>query len=291
MTQNGVCAIVVTFRPGAAVLANITQTRAQVEALVVVDNGSPAEALAPLRAAAKSLNFTLLENPQNLGIAAALNQGIRWAQACGHEWVLLLDQDSTPAEGMVPAMLAAYAASPEAQRVALAVPCYIDRNSGREMPLPRARDGSILVVRSSGSLLPLARIAAIGLYREEFFIDQVDYEYCLRLAALGYTILQSPHAILTHSLGEMERHKLGTRDIVATHHNAGRRYYMTRNRIRIVQLYWRKYPAFCFDLLLSILKDTVKVLLVEKAKYAKLKNTAIGVRDAFLHRMGKTVEL
>ena len=291
MANNSVCAVVITFRPKVDVLENLAKVRPQVQGLVVVDNGSSAEALAPFHQASGPMGYAVVENGANLGIAADLNNRIRWAQSQGYAWVVLFDQDSTVGDGLIDAMLNEYASHPEREKLAVVVPRYVDRKSGREMPVPRTGSGEILVVRTSGSLMPMALIPAIGLFLEDFVIDQVDYEYCLRLGALGYKIAQCPYATLIHSLGEMEHHDLGVGKIISTHHNAKRRYYMTRNRIRIVQLYWRQYPAYCFDLIVSTLKDTVKILLVEKPKYQKLKNTAMGVRDALINRMGKTVEL
>jgi rhamnosyltransferase len=291
MANNGVCAVVITFHPTAEVLQNIAKVRPQTQGLLVVDNGSSAVELGPFHAASTEMDFMVIENGENLGVAAALNQGIRWAQSQGYECVILLDQDSTASEDLIETMLAEYASYSDREQIAVVVPRYVDRKSGHEIPVSRSRQGEILVARTSGGLTRLSLIPRIGLFLEDFVIDQVDYEYCLRLGALGYKIVQCNQAVLTHSLGDMEWHDLGVGGFVSTHHNAKRRYYMTRNRIRIVRLYWRRYPAYCFDLLFSTLKDTIKIVLVEKSKYLKLKNTAIGVRDALINRMGKTVEL
>ncbi len=81
--KNSVCAVIVSFRPRREDLGNLARVRPQVEHLVVVDNGSPEEQLHLLRAASHELDFALIENGQNLGIAAALNVGVKWAQANG----------------------------------------------------------------------------------------------------------------------------------------------------------------------------------------------------------------
>src|SRR5271170_2638838 len=93
--QNNVCAVVVTFRLMAEHLENLIKARAQVQKLVVVDNGSSEQALAPFRGSQSQADFHLIENGENVGIAAALNIGIKWAQAQGCDWVILFDQDST----------------------------------------------------------------------------------------------------------------------------------------------------------------------------------------------------
>ncbi len=291
MASNGVCAVVITFHPNEDVLKNLGKIRPQVEDLVMVDNGSSPDALASFHAAGRAMNFMIVENRNNLGVAAALNTGIRWAESHGSEWIILFDQDSVASDGLVDAMMAEYDSHSNREEIAIVVPRYVDHISGNDMPLPRTKGGDILVARTSGSLMPIALISRVGYFVEDFVIDQVDYEYCLRLGTLGYRIVQCSSVALVHSLGETARHGLGFGEFLSTHHNAKRRYYMTRNRIRIIQLYWRQYPDYCLGLLTSTLKDTIKILLVEKTKYEKLKNTAKGVRDALIHRMGKTVEL
>ena len=82
MSPNQVCAVIVTFRPRAEDLGNLARVRPQVEDLVVVDNGSPGEELLLLRAASRELNFALIENGQNLGIAAALNICLLYTSRC-----------------------------------------------------------------------------------------------------------------------------------------------------------------------------------------------------------------
>ena len=120
--MNSVCAVIVTFRPKADALENLAKVRPQVQGLVVVDNGSSAEALAPFRAAIGDLDFTLIENGENLGIATALNIGVRWAQSKDYEFVALFDQDSTVSEGFIETMLSKYRSQIEPDIYAIVTP-------------------------------------------------------------------------------------------------------------------------------------------------------------------------
>jgi len=99
MTARSVCAVIVTYHPNAGMLENLPQVLAQVQGLVVIDNGSSVEELGPLREKKQSLGFHLIENSENLGIAEALNQGARWAHSQGYSWVILFDQDSGITDG------------------------------------------------------------------------------------------------------------------------------------------------------------------------------------------------
>ncbi len=52
--ELSVCAVIVTYHPNAGMLENMAKVLTQVQDLVVVDNGSTAEELAPLREASKA---------------------------------------------------------------------------------------------------------------------------------------------------------------------------------------------------------------------------------------------
>ena len=289
---NSVCAVIITFHPAPEHLENAIKTRRQVLKLVVVDNGSSEGELTPFRAAREPADFHLIENGENLGVAAALNIGIKWAKSQGCDWVILFDQDSTVTDGLVDTLHAAYLADPDRDRVGTIVPKYIDRFSGKEMPVERSKQGEILTVSTSGSLIPQEVFERCGYFREDFMIDQIDYEFCLRIVAAGYRIVQCSQATLLHSLGERKEYGVGGKHLLtSTHHNARRRYYIMRNRVVLARLYWRRFPSYCLHLFTLSWKDTVKIVLVEEDKLEKLKNTVKGLVDGMLGRMGKRVEL
>ena len=89
-----VCAIVVTYHPDRDIADRLERILAQVDATFVVDNGSSDAELRMLRDAAAGRAVTLLCNHENLGVATALNVGVRRALADGFTWALLLDQDT-----------------------------------------------------------------------------------------------------------------------------------------------------------------------------------------------------
>ena len=120
-----------TFHPSPAALENLAKVRPQVEGLVVVDTGSSASSLAPFRAAMCDMKSTLIENGANLGIAAALNTGVRWAKSHGFDCVVLFDQDSTVMLGFIGAMLSTYEGHPRQAEIAIVMPRYRSRE-GRQ---------------------------------------------------------------------------------------------------------------------------------------------------------------
>ena len=104
---TGVVAVVVTYRPDVAATTVLLRALApQVDRVVLVDNGSPPEAVDALRAEVGAAGGELLALGENRGIAAAQNAGLERALALGATAVLLSDQDSVPAPDMVARLLA-----------------------------------------------------------------------------------------------------------------------------------------------------------------------------------------
>lgn len=291
MNTRGTCAVVITFCPQASVLDNLAKVRLQAEGLVVVDNGSPAESLSRFHTAARELGFTLIENKANLGIAAALNTGVRWAKAQGFQYVALFDQDSTVTGGFCQAMVAEYESHPQRGKVAIITPTQVERSTGHARGHRFAKDGSPLIAITSGSLMPVEIFDRCGWFQEELIIDCVDHEYCLRARSQGYTLAECRQAVLLVAVGSTASHQALGMTIHARHYSARRRYYITRNRLVMIQRFWKQQPAWCCRTLQDIVQDTIKVAFVEEERWSKMRNTARGVYDAFCGRMGKVIEL
>jgi GT2 family glycosyltransferase len=68
-----------------------------------------------------------------------------------------------------------------------------------------------LVVITSGNLLKVSAFERIGGFREDLFIDSVDFDFCLRLKKSGYRIMRCNQAILYHSLGERKEIQFRTK--------------------------------------------------------------------------------
>jgi rhamnosyltransferase len=288
MTAARVCAVVVTFQPPPAVAENLTQVRPQVEGLVVVDNGSTSASLEPLHAAMRGLKGTLLENGANLGIAAALNAGVRWAKSQGFDCVVLFDQDSTVTPGFIAGIQSAYTGHPTPEKIAIVMPRYMDKVHGTVRRSSHiAADGAPLEVMTSGSFIPVSIFDACGGFREDFFIDQVDHEFGFRVREHGFIVVVSNEAILFHAPGAPRAHSFfGLMKFSATHHNAMRRYYMTRNGIVMVRRYWNIHPVWSRSVAKALFVLPVQILLAETDKWRKVRNMFLGAVDACRDRLG-----
>jgi len=293
MPANGTCAIVVTYHPADSVFEHLSTLRSQAQGLVVVDNGSALAVLERMRSESEATGFHLIENGENRGIAAALNTGVRWAIENGYEWVALFDQDSSVPDHYFEAMFRTIASCASPEKVGVLAPRYRDPSTGQVGSYPLEEDGTLLAAMTSGSLMPVWVFEKCGWFEEDLFIDEVDHEYCFRIRERGYAITLCENAILLHTYGAPRAHKIfGFKWIESRHYSAGRRYYITRNTLVMLQRYRKRYPVWSRGAHKRILlKEPIKILLVESDRFKKLVNLARGVVDACLGRMGKRVNL
>lgn len=291
MKEQLVCAIIVTYNPTKEILESVAELRPQVSKLVIVDNGSCDASMVYINEVRQTYGCEVISNGRNLGIAAALNIGVHYAESRGCEWVALFDQDSSVVGSFVISMLRVYEEYKNPEKIAIIAPQYIDRASSIPMPMSADRSGNILASMTSGSLIPVKIFHACGFFNELLFIDYVDHEFCLRVRSMGYVIVQSEMAVLLHSLGEMTSHRFLGKQITTTNHRAARRYYITRNRVWLYKRYiWKDFLWTVTDAR-GMITETAKVLFLEQDRALKLRNILLGVRDAFSGSMGYSIPL
>jgi rhamnosyltransferase len=287
MTAQSVCGVIVTFHPSDQMLDAVTEVLAQVDGLVVVDNGSNADELDLLRGSSQNLGFHLIENKENLGIAEALNQGVRWSKSNNYPWVILFDQDSRITDGFITQMFAAWECHPDRERVVSLHPRYVDSETGIEPAVRRARDGGPILSMTSGALMPTWIFDRIGGFASEYFIDWVDFEYCFRIRAADYLIADSRQAVLVHRAGHPQSLSFLGFSFRPTHHSAMRRYYLSRNRIAVYRKYFRVFPIWILQSMYESLRETLKCFLGDRNRARKFRNFLLGTWDGLTGRMGK----
>lgn len=283
-----VCAVIVTYYPGSDFERAVEILRPQVGRLVVIDNHSPEETLGKLRTLAGKFDFSLIENTDNYGIGTALNQSIEWARRYSDcEFILFFDQDSLPSETFVSEMVAEYRRHLKSEQVFLVMPKIIHRVTGITYE-HYSLNGEYLVAQTSGSLLAMRVFSDEGLYREDFFIDYVDYEFCLRAVAHGWRIVYASAAVLVHNPGRAnELSILGLRNLTITNHSPLRRYYLMRNGIWTIREYAARYPGWALDHTWQIAKEVVRVLLFEQNRAKILGMWFRAIRDVLRSRFGR----
>lgn len=239
---RGICAVVVTYRPDLVRLqACIDAVRGQVEGLLLFDNATAGGEFD--RFANGLRDVVVIRSEANIGLAAAINRGIEHAREHGFTHVLILDQDSIAAEGMVGELHDALIELGRDAEVAAVGPQFVDTRTGVAAPFvrigfpfnrklqggPGERIECDFLI-SSGSLIPLEALAQVGGMDESLFIDNVDLEWSFRARAAGYRLFGVCDARMGHAIGDAVRPSRWVRGGVFVH-GPVRLYYMMRNRV------------------------------------------------------------
>ncbi len=184
-------------------------------------------------------------------------------------------------------MFQAWQSHPVRERVASMHPKYVNPITGIESSFLRAKDGGPVTSMTSGALMPTWIFDKIGLFSAEYFIDQVDTEYCLRIRAAGYLVADSRSAILLHATGSPKKLRFPFFSFEPTNQNAQRRYYLSRNRVAVYKKYFRIFPGVISHAMYYASRETIKCLVAERDRPRKLRSFLLGTWDGLTGKMGK----
>jgi rhamnosyltransferase len=288
--RGSVAAVVVTFHPDPAFAGGLAPLLDQVSAIVVVDNGScPGELPAGEDPALRD-RVEIIVNGENRGLATALNQGLRRAKERGFSWALTLDQDSSPLPNLVTAAARAFEAHPHRERLA-AIGALVAGGEDQAAAPGSASDRTrayrrLPAVITSGTLYSIPAWERLGGFREDYFIDCVDTEFCLRARARGLEVVGATEPALAHRIGIPSRKRALGRWMMPTNHSPLRRYYVTRNRISVWRRYARSDGRFVLGDMRQSVREWIGIAFAENDRPAKLRAILAGVRDAALGRYG-----
>ena len=283
-------AVVVLYHPEPDVLENLRILAAQVDALVIVDNGSSERfqaALAPMLNA----RVELIRHPQNLGIATGFNTGIRRLIELGCGFSLTFDQDSCVTEDFVAKILNAFLeARTLFPAVAVVAPQWKDENSGivydHELK-PNSDFGLVKWTISSGNCIDNQVFKTVGYFDDGYFIDGVDLDFHLRCRKMGFCILKTSRVSMSHRLGIQKRVRIFRFEFTISIHNRIRKYYIARNKINNMKNHGLFDPACILKDMWYLLGDVLTIVLYDDEKEEKLKLTFRGIRDGFQNIHGR----
>ncbi len=218
-------------------------------------------------------------NKGNLGIAAGLNIAARKAIDDGFSWLLTMDQDSQFKDESL-LYLEEYIETnfDQNQNIAIVSPFHETVLSSGNRPDSESVDKPIIVM-TSGNLINLNAYKKINGFKDWYFIDCVDFDYCLNLVRNKYEIHQVNKAILLHELGDTVKKKLFSKTYFCDNHSHIRRYYIVRNRHYIYDEYKNDFPDYCDAEIRCTKAEVKRIILFEKQKIKKLWYMYKGYRD------------
>jgi rhamnosyltransferase len=263
-TQPGIAdvlAVLVCYQPHIPTVVAIVRDLLETGAadVLLVDNTEGNESCAQLHDAVAGLNVEVACIGANVGVAEAHNVGLRRARERGHQAVLLLDQDTRLEKGTLGRLRTAMnELNQRGERVAAVGARFVDPRNGFKFPFVRLQglrmrpvpasatpvECDLLI--SSGSLISLAVVDAVGEMDASMFIDYVDIEWCLRARAAGYKVFGVSAARMEHTIGDSSLRVFG-RNIPV--HAPARQYYLIRNALLLARkpylsLSWRGHLLY-----------------------------------------------
>ena len=280
-------AIIVVFHPDMERLHCLVQRLARlVGEIVLINNGTT-----PLRVMAWPSNIRIRHARRNLGVAAALNMGVRLLARRHYTHAWSFDQDSLPASDALEKLQSAWLAAPQASFVAAVAPGIQEYETDRILPFllsdeQGAVQGKLLyspqeisAAITSGLLFRIDVWRALGGALEPLFIDHVDTEWCWRLRNAGWRILAVPDARIDHQLGEPGPRLAWFCGRRVTVRAPIRTYYMLRNgwllrRMTSTPSGWRRYQRW------QAVKIIIVALLHGPQRWGQLRAILRAVRDA-----------
>lgn len=289
MNKNDIVAIIVTFNIGDKFSKCYNSIKGQVGRVIIVDNGSEKETTDYLNKIENEDDTTIIiYNKENLGIATALNIGVKKAIEIDAAWVITLDNDSKATPKMIENMVNQYnnLSNDEKEKIVSLFPVYIEEAFNEEIKNQKMGYDFVLTEITSGNLIKTSIYEEIGFYREDFFIDYVDIEFSLRLAKYGYKQIKVQNSFLLHNLGNSTKKRFLRKDLVMTNHSPLRRYYLTRNSLYVWKEYISNFKVFVIKDIAYFFYKVALILLFEDLKKQKIKMIYKGTLDFIKNKNG-----
>lgn len=274
------CIIIVTYEPALEHLSSLIKNVQTAGFLpILVDNSEKH----PLKKGMFLGEIQMIFMEGNAGIAAAQNAGVLLAKKLGEELIGFFDQDSQ-ADAELIQKLSDYT---ELYDGCVVAPLALEKDTLLEYPVQRLnkmgypkdvyvknakRPQKVDLVISSGTMMSMKVLEKAGMFDEDFFIDFVDIEWCLRCKKAAIPIYVLPDAVLYHKIGN---ETIDAGQMKITVHSPLRTYYKVRNSFLL--LYKKVNVIFAFRQILPAVIHNFLLIFQEENKKEYLKYYLLGI--------------
>ena len=243
-----VAALVILYNPDRKIWGNIASYNGHIDKLYIFDNSPDSHESLCREFMNKNKCVYIYNDGENCGLGKPINvvANIAWSE--GVEWLLTFDQDSKAEIDMVENMLAYVSGEEYDPQIGVLSPIIDSPTDANSDIAYLPKNPHVMYLRTaiqSGSLLNLRIMNEVGGYKENLFIDYVDFEYCLRVRSMGYKVARLTSAKLLHQ----EEDKYEVREIdncklYLGKYKPERFYYQCRNILYCMEKYRRYDPIF-----------------------------------------------
>lgn len=271
-------AVIVSFHPDEKFGERLAKLRDQFAAVYWIDN-TPGAAVGSKHL--KDLDVNYVSEGVNVGLGTALNMGCSAALEDGFEWVVTFDQDSDVADDFLSQQIAFWQKTNSSPFI---LGCNYTEGHNVDTPRFRADDNVVAckTVITSGCLMCLPAWEHLGEFRDDYFIDGIDHEICLRGRAKGLVVARHGRVLMNHLIGERAKNLR----MFPYLHTPVRKYYGMRNGVRNILQYAASEPLWAARKCATLTWEIVIAALFEPDRGKKLKAIFRGLRDGFRASMG-----
>ena len=211
MEKNYFCCVIIVYKPNYILLEKcILSLIDQLETIYIISNSNLDEIF--LNKFNKK-KIQIIQNTNNVGIAAAQNIGIKKIINLKYKFLLMSDQDSVYPQNYIKEMYNEYVNLRENYKIAAICPLFFNTRNNKIYPMIKRKSffrikfknsdkiNYVSETISSGMIIDIKAIKDIGMMNELLFIDWVDFEWCWRALKKHYKIFVNTNMIINHDLG------------------------------------------------------------------------------------------
>lgn len=283
--KTKIAALTIVYHPQQENLEAIKTYVNDVDKLYVFDNSEDTN-IQIKNEIEKLENTEYITRNENLGLPIPINLIAQKAREEGYEWLITFDHDSKASEGMITNMRKFSEEFENIEQVGIISPIVNDKKL--KFSLPPSEYSYYDKVIQSGAMHNLAIMEKIGGYDEKMFIDQVDYEYCMRVMINGFKIIKLNTAVLIHNIEDVNSKVMTVegKRIVKNKYSILRYYYIVRNNLYCCRKYKKSYPPYYAEgkRNIEVIKKTV---LFDGNRKQKRKAIFLAYLDFYTGKMGK----
>jgi len=280
-------AIVVLYNPGEEELERITNYSKKFRDVswIVIDNSQTRTNFF-----SSYEDIIYVHNMNRGGIAGAINIGFEHLST-DSEYFFTFDQDSILPENFFDSMEKVF----KIYDAKLVCANFIDINSNTYAKFVHLKKYSYQVVDnteytnfaiSSGMGIKASFWKDIKGVNNEYIIDHVDTEICLKAYSLNEKIFVNYDVCLKHAIGNRSVHRFLGVTLKPNHHNYIRKYYIVRNGTHLAFLYFWKTPGYFILNIYRVIHEFLCVILYEKDKIKKLRYMIKGLFHSITGKLG-----
>jgi rhamnosyltransferase len=294
MSENKTLVIIVTYNPDLdELIQNIQNANQDDSKILIIDNSDEEliqiELIRLIHTVCDYIDIEIHQFKENKGIACAQNFGLQYALINKFQFILELDQDTLISQNYINNVKSSYLKIKSFDPFVLGIgPIAIDAKADLPYDGHKLNSGikKVPYTLSSGFFYETNRIQKLGFKNVDFFLDMVDWEWCIRAKDQGYNTYIDTSIEIHHKIGNNHFRFLG---LEIGNPSPFRHYYAYRNLLFIIKS--SKMP-FSWNIRIFgilVIKFFTLPLMLKNGK-ERLKYMIQGIRDFIKKKGGKLIE-